>query len=83
MKTISTLCLLAGAGILMSACATETNADNGGEAMQQVYSTGSNIPRHAPAGHADGVSTMSGEQAGRVFTDPQYTPPVPMPGGAR
>jgi hypothetical protein len=84
MKTISTLCLLAGAGILVTACAAETSTDNGGEAMQQVYSTGSNIPRHAPAGSAEGVSTMSRDDAARVLTDPQNMPRLPgPPGGAR
>jgi len=81
MKTITKLCVLAGAGLLITACAAETSTDNGGEAMQQVYSTGSNIPRHAPAGAADGVSTMNREEAGRVFTDPQRVPAAP--GGAR
>jgi hypothetical protein len=82
--TISTLCALAAAGILAAACAAETRTDNGGEAMQQVYSTGSNIPRHAPAGHADGVSTMDRDAAGRVFTDPTNMPQLPAPpGGAR
>jgi len=88
MKTITKLCVLAGAGILVTACAAETSTDNGGEAMQQVYSTGSNIPRHAPAGSTagpgQGVSTMSGEEAGRVFTNPANMPQLPPPpGGAR
>jgi hypothetical protein len=68
----------------MAACAAETSTDNGKEAMQQVYSTGSNIPRHAPAGSADGVSTMDRDTAGRVLTDPQNMPQLPGPaGGAR
>lgn len=84
MKTTSTLCIFAAAGILVAACAAETSTDNGGEAMQQVYSTGSNIPRHAPAGSHDGVSTMDRDAAGRVFTDPQNMPQLPTPpGGAR
>ena len=82
MKTTMTLCALAAAGILVSACATQANTDNGGEAMQQVYQTGSNIPHHSPAG--TGVATMNRDDAGRVFTDPTMTPPLPPPaGGAR
>jgi hypothetical protein len=79
--TISTLCALA-AGILVAACAAQTSNDNSGEAMQQVYSTGSNIPRHAPAGTSD--STVDRDAVGRAVTDPQRMPQLPPPpGGAR
>ncbi len=74
--------MLAAAGILAAACAAETSTDNGGEAMQQVYSTGSNIPRHAPAGSSD--STADRDAIGRAMTDPQRMPQLPPPpGGAR
>ena len=83
MKTISTLCALTAAGILVASCAAETSTDNNsGEAMQQVYSTGSNIPRHAPAGTSEGQADR--DAIGRAVTDPQRMPQLPPPpGGAR
>jgi hypothetical protein len=80
MKTNLTLCVLAAAGILVTACAAETSTT--GEATQQVYQTGSNIPRHAPAGSSEGQADR--DAIGRAVTDPMRTQPMPPPpGGAR
>ena len=80
--TTSTLCALAAAGVLVAACAAQTSTDNGDQAMQQVYSTGSNIPRHAPAGTSEGQADR--DAIGRAVTDPQRMPQLPPPpGGAR
>ena len=81
MKKNPLLLLLAVATLSIAGCALDASTDPVASGTQPVYRTGSNIARSRTSATADGVTSVSGEQAERAIRGTP-TMPQPMSGGA-